>query len=111
MSNEGTAIFYGESGQEYEFNIYSSDTDFNNIGAVYIFCKASVDKDLDLILVPLYIGETGELGKRIANHEKWECVIFEGCTHICIKPISGGQQRINIETDLRHNYTTPCNDQ
>lgn len=111
MPSEGTAFFYGESGNEYQFDIYSSDTNFRNIGAIYIFCKISVDKDLNLMIVPLYIGETGELGKRIDNHEKWECVIFEGCTHICVKTISGRKARLEMEKDLRHNYSTPCNDQ
>ncbi|WP_165177537.1 hypothetical protein [Desulfovibrio sp. ZJ369] len=111
MPSEGTAIFYGESGDGYQFNIYKSDTNFRNISAVYIFCKATIDNDLNLMLAPLYIGETDELGDRIAKHEKLECVIFEGCTHICIKAVSGRKTRLEVEKDLRHNYPTPCNDQ
>ncbi len=37
MPSEETAIFYGESGDGYQFNIYKSDTNFKNISAVYIF--------------------------------------------------------------------------
>lgn len=111
MSREGNVTFFGESGTEYQFTVYSADTEFNNIGAVYIFCKVSIDDELNFILVPLYIGETGKLGDRIANHEKWDCVNREGCQFICVKAISRREVRLDVETDLRHKYTTPCNEQ
>lgn len=107
MAKERIIVFEGESGNKYQFTIYPANTNFNeNIGAVYVFCSKNIKG-----FTPLYIGETGELGKRIADHEKWDCVLSHDCTHICIRAVSGRDERLDIETDLRHNYNTPCNEQ
>lgn len=109
MSCEGTTEFYGESGTMYKFLVYPAYTKFRDVSAVYIFCTKST-YGLGFDYSPLYIGETGELGTRIANHEKWECVNSYGCTHICVMTIPE-KDRLAAETDLRHKYFTPCNDQ
>lgn len=110
MPCEGSIIFYGVSGRAYQFEIYPANTVFNNVSAVYIFCIKYIT-GLQFKFSPLYIGETGELKTRIANHEKWTCVNNYGCTHICVMSILGEDARLAVEKDLRHNYFTPCNDQ
>lgn len=113
MIKEGTKIFYGKSGMQYQFDIYPKNAKFDNDSAVYIFCKRHTS-GFQVIFSPLYIGETGELGARIANHEKWDCVLSHDCTHICVMQVTGKnaeRDRLAVEKDLRHNYDTPCNEQ
>ncbi len=107
MSEEPDIVdFRGVSGEVYAFEVYPDDTEFDDEGAVYVFTKITPFK-----ATPLYIGETETLGTRIANHEKWECADKHGCTHICVYWVGSKEEGLEIETDLRHNYNTPCNDQ
>lgn len=100
----------GERGKTYTFRVYNKDTQFRNIGAVYIFVKLVSRKD-NISSRALYIGETENLCERIENHEKWECVLKHGCTHICVMAVKDREERLAIETDLRHKYETYCNNQ
>ena len=102
-----TVSFRGGSGNSYPFEIYNQNQAFNNVSAVYIFAQLTSSNTLK----PLYIGESGELGTRIANHEKWPCANRNGVTHICVHQVAGEKARLDVETDLRRNYHTPCNDQ
>ena len=97
-------------GEEYAFNVYSIDTQFNDISAVYMFTKRTVSNGKGSHFV-LYIGETGELGERIKNHEKWPCVIEQGCNCICVHSVNGKESRKAIETAFLDEHETPCNDQ
>jgi hypothetical protein len=107
-----TVTFTGESGTKYKFETYTTDTSFNNVSAVYMFVKRFKKTDGTYSQKPLYIGESSQLGTRITNHDKWECVEENGCTHISVMTIKGAQARIDAETDLRNGYpNTPCNDQ
>ncbi|MYB37578.1 MAG: GIY-YIG nuclease family protein [Gammaproteobacteria bacterium] len=80
------------------------------MSAVYIFTKRTV-KDGKGSHLFLYIGETKELGTRIWNHEKWDCVNSHGCNCICVHSVPSDQARMNMETAFRNAHDTPCNDQ
>lgn len=99
----------GESGKQYCFYLLTKDSFFDKIGAVYIFIKEEVRPRRRY--TPLYIGQTSNLQERIDEHEKWDCVNRHGCTHIAVKEVSHSKERLEIETDLRHAYSTKCNDQ
>ncbi|MCY4445471.1 MAG: GIY-YIG nuclease family protein [Rhodobacteraceae bacterium] len=86
----------------YEFTEYSIEQTFNDVSAVYIFT--------DIEHNPLYIGETDELGTRIRNHEKLNCVNSLGCAFICIRQ-EGKVNRESIEKKLINYYKPHCNDQ
>ena len=109
MSRIGSVKFNGASGREYFFGVYSIDTDFNNVRAVYAFSKRIVKDEVGFHEV-LYIGETEELGTRIKNHEKWPCVNNNGANCICVHPEEEKESRIDKESDLKFNYYAPCND-
>ena len=100
---------FSAGGTEYSFTAYSADTSFKDVSAVYIFTKRSV-KDGKGSHSFLYIGETGELGTRIANHEKWECVNNHGCNCICVHRVEETRARLDIETSFLNANETPCND-
>lgn len=102
--------FKGQSGNSYQFDTYPKDTKFNDVSAVYIFVKRYLEKGKYYQEI-LYIGESGELGTRINNHEKWKCVELHGCTHISVMSVSGQAKRLQIETDLIHKFNPVCNRQ
>ena len=110
MAKIGTATFNGESNTPYSFIVYSSDTEFKDISAVYIFTKRTETDDHGSHKF-LYVGESDELGTRIGSHEKWDCVNSNGCNCICVHALEADNARIDVETDLRNKGSTPCNDQ
>ena len=62
--------------------------------------------------VPLYIGESGEFDERLDRHEKLGQALRLGATEIHIHLLAQSrQERVNVETDLRHAHTTPLNGQ
>ena len=107
MAKTGQQTWEGRSGNQYEFEVYTSDTTFNDVSAVYIFARYNTQ---ERTWTPLYIGESGELGTRIANHEKWPCVRRHGVTHIHVHQVIGASNRMEIETDLINRWSPVCND-
>lgn len=111
MGKIADATFGGASGKKYGFEVFSTDTSFNDVGAVYIFSKRTTDQQGRGTHDFLYIGETGELGTRISDHEKWSCVLGNEVNAICVHCDDGDKSRLTKETDLRSAHNTPCNDQ
>ena len=95
--------------KDYSFTVYSTDTSFNDVSALYTFTKRTVSNGKGTHQF-LYIGETGELGTRIENHEKWDCVNKSGCNCICIHLVDGLDNRRTIEKAFIQDHNTPCND-
>lgn len=58
MSHITTITFTGKSGNKYTFRTYLKDTNFNDIGAVYIFTKRYQNSSGTYSQKPLYIGES-----------------------------------------------------
>ena len=106
MARVGQQNWEGRSGQQYTFNIYTLDTSFSDASAVYIFARSNTQKRT---WSPLYIGESGELGTRIANHEKWTCANDCGVTHIHVHGVKEESDRIEIEIDLINRWDPVCN--
>ena len=100
----------GDSGTGYNFTAYTTDTSFNDVGAVYIFTR-QVWQDEKYKYVFLYVGETEELGKRIRYHEKWDCVNERNCNSICVHSEEDSSKRLAKETDLINwgDSPPPCN--
>ncbi len=109
MGKIADVTFNGKSGARYSFNVYSLDTEFESIGAVYAFTKRTVKKDQGSHGL-LYIGETEDLSERIPNHEKWPCVSQHDGNCICVHRDNDKDSRLEKETDLIQNYEPPCND-
>jgi len=109
MGKVADARFNGRVGK-YQFGVYTLDTDFKEIGAVYIFTKRTLDAARNSTHKCLYIGETDNLDKCIPNHEQWPCLNRNGVTHICVHVEQGVESRRVKKTDLRNANPTPCND-
>jgi hypothetical protein len=102
----------GASGTFYEFQLDPIGSTYHVRGGVYIFCKLAQNGNWDAV----YIGETGNFNRRLstdlATHHKLGCINKHGATHICTLHVPGELAlREGIETDLRRQIWTPCNDQ
>jgi predicted GIY-YIG superfamily endonuclease len=103
-----TCDWPGVSGKKYTYHVYAFGTALKAEPGNYIYAKLN-DKNQ---WAPLYIGETDDLENRVATHEKRECVRQNGVTHIHAHLTPGERSvRLEEETDIRKNFTTPCNDQ
>lgn len=110
MAKIADATFEGKTGK-YKFEVYPADTSFRAVGAVYIFTKRTKNAEGKGTHEFLYIGETGSLEERIPNHEKWPCVRKHGVNCICVHRDDNENSRLDKETDLRAEHSTPCNEQ
>lgn len=108
MADENTCWWPGASGKTYKYWYYPYGSALKAEPGNYIFAKQNAEGRW----VPLYIGQTDDLKARVADHEKRKCALDNGCTHIHAH-ISSADEGIRLaeETDLRHNYSTPCNKQ
>ena len=95
MESIGREPFTGTTGEVYFFDVYTTDTQFNIVGCVYIFTKRNGNQ-----YTPLYIGETQDPIREIPNHEKWPCLRQHGVDSICVLEESNVGKRINIKNDL-----------
>jgi len=109
MGKLGTILFKGKTENEYSFNVYSFDTDFKAIGAVYFVTKRVEKPDGTGNHTRIYVGQTGDLSERFDNHHKQECFDKHNANCICVYTESDEDTRLEIESDLIDNYNPPCN--
>ena len=108
MGKIADATFHGETGT-YNFGVYTTDTVFIDVGAVYIFSKRVIGSDGRGTHTLLYIGQTSSLEDRIPYHEKWPCVQQYGVNCICVHQDDDTNSRIAKENDLLAVNNPPCN--
>ena len=76
MAKEGTHIWNGGDGKEYDFNIWPNTQVFNHMQGNYIFAKKNRNGDWEAI----YIGE-GYLDDRTQDEKHLKCANQKGFTH------------------------------
>ena len=108
MPKIADATFKGRTGS-YSFEVYSIETTFNAVGAVYIFTKRTVDPSGKGTHTFIYIGQTDSLADRIPSHEKWPCIKRNGSNCICVHRDDSEKSRLEKEADLIAGNETPCN--
>ncbi len=108
MSKIADATFHGKEGI-YNFGVYTTDTVFIDVGAVYIFSKRIQGSDGKYSHTFLYIGQTHSLEDRIPYHEKWSCAIKNGANCICVHQDDDINSRRAKEADLLAITNPPCN--
>ena len=107
MTKIGTIELTGISGVPYAFSIYPRSTRFRSAGGIY--CMARLDPNGKYTII--YIGETGDLSNRPLNHHCTGCFDRNLADTLFIRAENNLQSRLNVETDLRKAYWTPCNSQ
>jgi hypothetical protein len=85
-----------------------SQADFSDTSAVYvILCDSGESSRV------IDVGETGELGTRIDNHERRDCwarSCQNGTLWVGVYPMRGQTRatRLAVEAELRQQYNPPC---
>jgi predicted GIY-YIG superfamily endonuclease len=95
MSKITTENWEGISHKSYSFNVYTIDTSFKEIGAIYIFTK-----DDGRNYTAIYIGETENLKEQFDNHERMDEILENGATKIHIHSDDVEKTRKLKEEDL-----------
>ncbi len=110
MAKHGTMTITGQSGTQYAFEVFSWDTNFNDVGAVYVITKRIPKTEGGGSHTYVYVGETGDLSERFDSHHKIECFAQHGANCICVHVESGEKSRLVKESDLIAALNPPCND-
>lgn len=110
MAKLGVLTLSGESGKQYEFNVYNMDTEFNAIGAVYCVSERTESASKSPSHSKIYIGQTGDLSTRFDNHHKADCFQQYGANCISVHKDGDEDSRLKKEKDLIAAYNLPCND-
>lgn len=102
------AVWRDRVGQTYPFNVLTRLADAPRLPGVYIL----VNRGNRLDRVPLYIGETENLHRRLCvdDHPKRDLAISDGADelHIWVEP-AVGLNRFQLERLLIRNYSPPHN--
>jgi len=107
----GEIALTGESGQTYTFTVYTRETDFYALGAVYLMSKRTSKLGGEgATHAFIYIGQTGDLSDRPLNHHKTECFDKHGANCVSVYLESDEKKRFAVETDLVRKNKPPCND-
>lgn len=113
-----TTTIKGESGKEYQFQLYTFDTfediksAWNSIPALYLFTRRELSNGA-YYHTYLYLGETGDLSTRFQNHHKESEIMSysANCIGIYSHVPADEPGRLNLERDLLLANKFPCNDQ
>jgi hypothetical protein len=97
----------GWSGAYYSFSVHRISRPPRFDQAVYIMANWQAAEGK---WRPIYIGQSGDLGTRIDQHEKLTRAIRLGARHLLVHVFAGTDvARLTVETDLRRAWNPPLN--
>jgi hypothetical protein len=97
----------GQSGKEYQYEIYPIDSTLQALPGNFIYAKQSEDGQW----IPLYIAQTRGMHQRLEGHEKLQDATELGATHIHVNFSAGSQAaRCSEEHDLVLRWQPVCNE-
>ncbi len=112
MSKLATLELTGLSGNKYIFDVYSYESEFTQLGCVYVISKRSYTSSSNNFSHDIiYIGQTDNISNRLSNHHKKDCFDSNSPNCISIYIYESDAKRTNIENDLIKYYKPRCNDQ
>ena len=91
----------------HEFNIYTTNTTWNDVAGIYIFTMVNKDN----FWIPLYIGQADSFKNRLSDHNKWDAAKRLGMTHVHAKSVGKQTDRDAIEKELIKKYQPTLNTQ
>jgi len=103
--------FSGKSGVKYRFQVWSLDTRFKPLAAVYVVTKRAQTHSTynQASHESIYIGQTANLADPFATESQFDCFRKHGGNCICIHLIEAEERRIAAEDDLLALHSTHCN--
>jgi hypothetical protein len=97
----------GQSGKEYQFQVYPLDASFQALPGVYIYAGQAEDGSW----VPIYIAQTRDLHQRLEGHVRMDDAVANGATYLHAHYCSAGQAaRCTEEHDLIVRWQPVCNE-
>lgn len=97
----------GNSGKEYQFEIYPLDTPFQPLPGNFIYAKEAEDGSW----IPIYISQTRDLHQRLEGHVSMADAVSNGATHLHAHYCAVGQAaRCSEERDLILRWQPVCNE-
>ena len=108
MGELSTVMFKGVSGSQYNFRVYTWDTTFKAVGAVYVVTRRYLQNGR-YYYDNIYVGQTGDLSERFDDHHKAFCFRNHRANCICVHVEGNRSHRLAIETDLIRALRPPCN--
>lgn len=99
-----TTTLTGDSGEQYEFEVYALDAKLDAGGAVYAVARQKGDRH-----VPLYFGQTKDVSVRLHGHHKSECFDENEADCLCVHREDDEDSRLKKELDLMIRYHPVCN--
>jgi hypothetical protein len=97
----------GQSGKEYQYEVYPIDTAFKALPGNFIYAKQAEDGSW----VPIYITQTRDMHQRLEGHVSLDDAVANGATHIHVHYCTTGQAaRCTEERDLIQRWQPVCNE-
>ena len=97
----------GQSGKEYQYEVYPIDAAFQAMPGNFIYAKQSEDGSW----IPIYITQTRDMHQRLEGHVSLDDAVANGATHIHVHYCTTGQAaRCTEERDLIQRWQPVCND-
>ena len=107
QAQSSSYLWPGQSGRQYQYEIYPLETAFRPLPGVYIYAKLLPDGDW----VPIYIAQTRDLHQRLEGHVHLAEAVANGATHLHAHYCTAGQSaRCSEEQDLIHRWQPVCNE-
>ena len=104
MSNTPTAQW-----GDFTFHVYSFDTDWSEVGGLYVFA-GRVKTPLGLFRwQALYLGQTQDFAGYLPTHRKWLEAVQLGATHVHAMRMDDPDLRDAAEEELIQVYKPPLN--
>ncbi len=100
----------GKSGKKYTFKLYTIDTKFKPLSAIYLFTERYVSTNNKYNHNLIYCGMTGDLSIRFKDHHKDGCIEKHNANCICIFSVDTEKERKEIETDILEAKSFLCNE-
>lgn len=101
------AFLTGVSRRSYRFQSFTIQAVWNQIGGVYVFCRAP--RTLLDGWRPLYIGQTHSFQERLSRHEQWPSASMLGADTVLAIVADRADLRDFIEADLIAAYQPRLN--
>ena len=108
MARISTVSFTGLSKKQYVFDVWKTDQQFRDTGAIYAISRRYPNGNTYSHDVA-YFGQTEDLSARFEDHHKQDCFEEHGANCICTLVENDEDLRCAIETDLIRAYKPPCN--
>ena len=104
MKIDGVIEYY----EEHAFDVYTAALKSESLpttGAVYVFSRGH-----SVAGGALYVGQSCNLRRRLATHEKWPQDVARGVAEIHVHEEKSEKRRLLLESLIRAAYDPPLND-